>query len=268
MTDSATQQELRSRYNPDGSPLRTIQLNLLDILIEFDRVCRNNGIPYWLDSGTLIGAARHGGFIPWDDDLDVCILRKDRNRLIKAMREGLHEPFTCEPDLRCWIKIFNRNVTISREVPAPGKSGENIMKKENIWMDVFIETNGSARLSKMVNGFYGRCFRRRYRIIDDGQWKHLAGVCLYPLASLMALIARLWGRMFHPGTLIHDFGTGFYSERKTDDIFPLGEIGFEGHFFPAPYKTADYLTRIYGDWNKLPQNIENHNIAIIYDKKQ
>ena len=71
MIEKAMQQELRSLYNPDGSRLRTIQLNLLDILIEFDRICRNNEIPYWLDSGTLIGAARHGGFIPWDDDLDV-----------------------------------------------------------------------------------------------------------------------------------------------------------------------------------------------------
>ena len=60
MIEKTRQQELRSLYNPDGSRLRTIQLNLLDILIEFDRVCRKNGIPYWLDSGTLIGAARHG----------------------------------------------------------------------------------------------------------------------------------------------------------------------------------------------------------------
>ncbi|MBR4842232.1 MAG: LicD family protein [Bacteroidaceae bacterium] len=268
MIEKAMQQELRSLYNPDGSRLRTIQLNLLDILIEFDRICRNNEIPYWLDSGTLIGAARHGGFIPWDDDLDVCILRKDRNRLVKAMREELPSPFTCETDLRCWLKIFNRQITVSREVPAPGKSGNTVIRKENIWMDVFIETNGNARLSRMITGFYGRCFRRRYRIVEDGTLKYLAGVCLYPFASLMASAARFWGRVFHPQTFIHDFGTGFYSERKKDDIFPLQEIEFEGHLFPAPCRTAHYLARIYGDWNSLPQNIENHNITEIYDKQQ
>ena len=93
MIDKKIQEQLREQYNPDGSQLRTIQLCLLDILIEFDRVCRKNGISYWIDSGTLIGAARHGGFIPWDDDLDVCILRKDRKRVAEALTRDLREPF-------------------------------------------------------------------------------------------------------------------------------------------------------------------------------
>ena len=100
MIDKKIQEQLRKQYNPDGSQLRTIQLCLLDILIEFDRVCRKNGISYWIDSGTLIGAARHGGFIPWDDDLDVCILRKDRKRVAQALTRDLREPFICEPDRR------------------------------------------------------------------------------------------------------------------------------------------------------------------------
>lgn len=267
MIEKTRQQELRSLYNPDGSRLRTIQLNLLDILIEFDRVCRKNGIPYWLDSGTLIGAARHGGFIPWDDDLDVCILRKDRKRLVKTMREQLSAPYSCETDIRSWLKIYDRHITVSREVPAPGKSGKTIVKTDNIWMDVFIETNGNARLSKTISGFYGLCFRRRYRIVNDGILKYLTGLCLFPIASLMTSAVRLLGRIFHPDTLIHDIGTGFYSERKKDEIFPLQEIEFEGHLFSAPCRTADYLARIYGDWNSLPQNIENHNITNIYDEQ-
>lgn len=78
MIDNDTQLTLRAQFNPDGSSLRNLQLQLVDILIEFDRICRKNNIDYWLDSGSLLGAARHGGFIPWDDDLDVCVLKIGR----------------------------------------------------------------------------------------------------------------------------------------------------------------------------------------------
>lgn len=267
MIDKKIQEQLRKQYNPDGSQLRTIQLCLLDILIEFDRVCRKNGISYWIDSGTLIGAARHGGFIPWDDDLDVCILRKDRKRVAEALTRDLREPFICEPDRRSWIKVFNRNVTVSREVPVPGKTPSTTIQNQNIWIDVFVEHNGSARISRMISGFYGRCLRRRYGIINDGKLKHLTAVCLYPLTCLIASVARIWGRIIHPDTLIHDFGTGFYSERRLSDIFPTGEIEFEGHMFPAPSNIDGYLSRIYGDWNSLPKTIDNHNIKGIYDKQ-
>ena len=61
--------ELRKRFNPDGSLLRRQQLRMLELLEVIDVICRKHQIPYWLSSGTLIGAARHKGFIPWDDDL-------------------------------------------------------------------------------------------------------------------------------------------------------------------------------------------------------
>ena len=86
MIDESLHNKLRSEYNPDGSILRTVQLNLLDILIEFDRICRKHHIDYWLEYGTLLGAERHGGFIPWDDDLDVSILKKDKKRLERAIK--------------------------------------------------------------------------------------------------------------------------------------------------------------------------------------
>ena len=93
MIDKQTQEELRARYNPDGSDLRRLQLHMLDLLVEFDRICRKNDIDYWLEYGTLIGAARHGGFIPWDDDLDVTLLKKDRKKLIEALRKDLQAPY-------------------------------------------------------------------------------------------------------------------------------------------------------------------------------
>ena len=63
-----------SKYNGEGTMLRKAQLRMLDILVEVDKVCKRHNIPYWVDYGTLLGAVRHGGFIPWDDDLDISMM--------------------------------------------------------------------------------------------------------------------------------------------------------------------------------------------------
>ena len=66
-----------SHYNPEGSTLRRAQLRMLEILKVVDDICTKHDIQYTLDGGTLIGAVRHGGFIPWDDDIDINVTRED-----------------------------------------------------------------------------------------------------------------------------------------------------------------------------------------------
>ena len=86
---AARERNLRARFNPDGSLLRRQQMRMLDILLEVDRICRKHNITYWLSSGTLIGAVRHKGFIPWDDDLDIEMLLPDYERLMKILPQEL-----------------------------------------------------------------------------------------------------------------------------------------------------------------------------------
>ena len=66
-----------SKYNPEGSLLRRDQKELLRILTTVAEICKENGIQWWLDSGTLFGALRHKGFIPWDDDIDIVLMKED-----------------------------------------------------------------------------------------------------------------------------------------------------------------------------------------------
>ena len=82
MISQVQHESLRAKYSPEGSLLRRQQERMLEILCEIDRICKKHGIRYWLSSGTLIGAARHGGFIPWDDDLDIEMMREDYDRLM------------------------------------------------------------------------------------------------------------------------------------------------------------------------------------------
>ena len=87
MSDKATfnLEELRARFNPEGSPLRRQQMVMLQMVKVLDAICKKHDIPYFLYGGTLLGAFRHDGFIPWDDDLDVAMLRRDYKRLLKVL---------------------------------------------------------------------------------------------------------------------------------------------------------------------------------------
>ena len=80
--------------------LRACQLKQLSILEEVDRICKKHGIGYWLDGGSLLGAVRHGGFIPWDDDIDVSMPLDDFRKFTELARE-LPGSFALQSEERC-----------------------------------------------------------------------------------------------------------------------------------------------------------------------
>lgn len=95
--------------------LREAQIRLLEMLLELDRICKKYNIKYWLEGGTLLGAIRHNGFIPWDDDIDVSMFREDYKLLKSVIKEELSDkyfyqtPITDEYDEAPWIRIKDNN---------------------------------------------------------------------------------------------------------------------------------------------------------------
>ena len=90
--------------------LREAQLKMLGILEEIDKLCRAHNISYWIEGGTLLGALRHGGFIPWDDDVDISMLRSDYDRV----------------SARCAISIRSSPMVVMTLVPT--------IKRASSWM--------------------------------------------------------------------------------------------------------------------------------------
>ncbi len=80
-----TTESLKEKYNPEGSTLRKAQLRMLDMLKFIDSICKENDITYYLDCGNLLGAVRHQGFIPWDDDADIAMPLSDYRKFKKIL---------------------------------------------------------------------------------------------------------------------------------------------------------------------------------------
>ena len=110
----------------------------MDILERFKEVCEEHGLRYWLDSGTLLGAIRHQGYIPWDDDIDVIMLREDYDRLVSIVQDEFRHPYVFQTAYS--ERNFVRGHAQIRNINTTGIIPSEINKSFNqgIFIDVFV----------------------------------------------------------------------------------------------------------------------------------
>lgn len=261
MIDNKQQEELRQRYNPDGSQLRTMQLQILEILKVVDDICRNNNITYWLASGTLLGAVRHGGFIPWDDDIDIEILRKDRKRFIAAFNNELpsnlhlqyHEE---EPNYYLNILKVRADSSDIGEKLHLGKNGdyESNYKYRGFFIDVFCVEPCVPFFLKISNRFLSWILIMRYVKRKGLLLCHFMWVIMEFLNSIFRFIGLFLSddNYLYQG-LSSCFGVKYrYNKKYIKQVRP---ISFEGYEFYAPIDPDGYLKDMYGDYLQIPSEI-------------
>ena len=260
-----------SKYNGDGTPLRKAQLKMLEVLLEFDRVCKKNGLTYWIDFGTLLGAVRHGGFIPWDDDIDLSMPPEDYRRFKEIAPEELSEGFTLQTEKTepssmqgdGMFKVRMKNtlylmehddlakpyskgifIDIFESVPTPAINRRlfAFLVKRISKSHGFMHYNKRLNFGNIIRWFV---FPVSFFFFHDIVWR---GICLFSKKNCE----------FTPMTRVL---YGYPSPREA--IYPLGEIEFEGHKFPCPHDAHRRLTDMWGDYMKLPP-VEKRKIHAKY----
>ena len=245
--------------------LRQLQLIELELLQEVDRICRKCDIHYTIIAGTLLGAVRHGGFIPWDDDADVALLRSEYERFKKACETELDtdrfyfQDHTNTPGYRWgYGKLRRKNTLFLRE------HQEHMPYEQGVFIDVFpmdgIPDNYFLRSLKNFECFVVRklLWSRVGKIADKNMWKRK----IYTLLDRVPekTIIRYYEAMVRKANCkktrmvrILMFPTpnseyGYYRNWYVTSA----EITFEGHAFKGIKDYDSYLTFKFGDYMELP----------------
>ena len=265
-----THQELRKRFNPDGSPLRRQQMRMLHLLKEVDRICQQHDIRYWLSSGTLIGAIRHNGFIPWDDDLDIEMMREDYLRLMKVLPKELptdmalqnHE--TDPAYFFCYAKVRDRHSRMSE-----GNHYDRAWKEQGIYIDIFPLERQRLWIHKLSEMTIGHNYKIwRTRTDDEKNLRKVQAIFKFNQRIIHPFL-RFLCTVTGSKTITSGLGIPYHNPRYMEDIFPLAEHVFEGHLFPIPHHADHLLKGIYGDYMQLPDidHLHPHTEHIDFNKE-
>ncbi len=259
--------------------LRQVQMLQLDILKEFVKICNNYHLQYFLDGGTLLGAVRHKGFIPWDDDLDVAMPRKDYDKFCKIASKSLPD------DL--FFQDFHTDVHYPNAYAKIRKKGtiftelisQNCKMKNGIFIDIFPYDNyPEQRIKQIWQGSQIEfckhiliCKERVFPWLGMKKIKLILKVAEYfPFYFLAIFFKRDWivNKYEKLLKLYNKKKCNYLKEpdlRYGKVIIPVDSFSrfinleFEGEMFQCPEGYDKLLYSLYGDYMKLPPKNERGN---------
>lgn len=227
--------------------LRTFQLAELEFLKKVDRACKKHGIRYWLDFGTMLGAVRHKGFIPWDDDVGIAMLRGDYEKFLSILNQEF-------PD-----EIYTTNSVGFLQIHIKGTM---------LQIDVFVYDQApdswfpeGKTESDFIQKVYNAAEKMKFNILFQKEQKECIENFTYEDRKQLTKKEILNNREAAPdGNIFRgiEVPVGKRFSMKHEWIFPLKEIEYEGLQFPVPQYTEAVLFQYYGNWESIPSNPSYH----------
>lgn len=235
---------------------------MIEVLKYIDNICKKNDIEYWLEFGTLLGAYRHKGFIPWDDDIDIAMTRKNYEKFIECMKKEEDSKFyLLHKDTKEGYPFEFAKVMMRNTVLHLADNGSDMKMDRGIFVDIFAFDFYNSEISRKK--------RRLIRQFENARKKSIIDKISSRYYKLGLQVFRGISKVLVPVNLIDKAKKKYVSEdgeyvgcalEQTDDIlckkdlyFPLTEIEFEGQKFPCPKKVTDVLELEFGDtYMQLP----------------
>lgn len=241
----------------------------LNILLYIDKVCKDNSLTYYLDSGTLLGAVRHKGFIPWDDDIDITMKRKDYYKLIEILKNDPKYPIiSYEVNDNYYLahaKVYDKRTYIKE------KTHVNNRIEYGLFVDVFpIDNQPNNSLKRLLYCNNVRFAKAKWSAIafeNDGSVKNNMYYFLAKKHNMKWHLENITNKASKYDNLKTKYCAEIiatanpYRKVRSNVFNDTTNVEFEGHMFPAPEKYDEYLTDLYGDYMKLPpvdQRVTNH----------
>lgn len=261
--------------------LKSIQLKIMQVI---DDYCHKNHIPYYICSGTLIGAVRHKGYIPWDDDIDICMFRKDYDNFFREFnknRKDEYRAINSSNTSNYYLisgKVVNTNTVMDEYIKWPEHFG--------VYVDVFQLDNLPNKL-KSVNHLNRRIAPYRnllaLKTIADNKGRGIIKNAILKVASfiipnrvvpwLIKRINNLSQKYKDEDTfLVGDIGNYTYGEGEIlerDWFDPPVRLSFEGMEFDAPNQYDKVLKQTFGNYMELPpkERQKSHHLFAAFWKE-
>lgn len=259
----------------DLQGIKNIEIEILDYFV---KVCEENNLIYFLDGGTLLGAVRHKGFIPWDDDIDVIMPRRDYEKLLTIMSKIENEEFKLESHdynkdyIYPYAKMVSKKTRlIETKITYPGYG---------LFVDVF-PLDGIPSDSKERKKFQDEIWKLTHMIDYSLDKRKKAGI----KSKLKQVLCQVIGinrilNILSKKIKKYDYDLAEYAyaivcttnkNRIVDKrVFSdYTEVTFEGKIYKAPIGFDAYLRELYGDYMKLPpkeNRISNHSFEAFIDE--
>lgn len=250
------------------------QKSLVRILKEFDRVCKALDIPYTLFAGTMLGAVRHKGFIPWDDDLDVLMMRRDYERFLAEAETVLDkEKFYLQKEYsEHWPMFFSKlrlNGTACLEKYHPKDPNVH----QGVYIDIFPCDNGTkSEFGRKIQFFaskivIAKSLKKRGYETNSLLKKIFMSICtVLPLKWALKITKQGQDNSEY----VHSFLGGAAGYEK--NVYPRKcledkiNLEFENNDYPVPKEYDSILKIMYGDYMRLPppeeRAIKQHAILV------